>query len=74
MLFFNAAKNVRYEVQDSVGVVTLDMPDSKVNTLNQDLMSEFKEVMSSVKTDDKVKAVVIVSAKPDCFIAGADIG
>lgn len=37
-------------------------------------MQEFKSVFDQINADNAVKSVVVVSAKPDCFIAGADIG
>lgn len=46
---------------------------SKVNTLNQEVMKEFSEVIKKVEADPAVKAVVLISSKTDCFIAGADI-
>jgi enoyl-CoA hydratase/carnithine racemase len=46
---------------------------SKVNTLNQEVMQEFKDVIKKVEADPAVKAVVLISSKTDCFIAGADI-
>ena len=44
-----------------------------MNTLNREVMSEFREVFGKIQNDSKVRAVVISSAKPECFIAGADI-
>lgn len=37
-------------------------------------MEEFKVVFDQINSDPLVKSVVVVSAKPGCFIAGADIG
>jgi len=45
----------------------------QVNTLNQEVMKEFTDVMKQVQADPAVKAVVLISSKSDCFIAGADI-
>ena len=69
-----SGKFLKYEVQGDVGVVRFDSPGSKVNTLNTEIMQEFKEVFAKISTDSAVKSAVIVSAKTDCFIAGADIG
>jgi len=44
-----------------------------VNTINREVLSEFKDVLGKIQNDSKVRAVVISSTKPDCFIAGADI-
>ena len=45
----------------------------QVNTLNREVMSEFREIVAKIQNDSKVRAVVISSSKPECFIAGADI-
>jgi enoyl-CoA hydratase/long-chain 3-hydroxyacyl-CoA dehydrogenase len=68
-----SAQSLKYSVKNDVGVVVFDSP-GKVNTLNRELISEFREVMAKVQNDANVKAIVLVSAKTDCFIAGADIG
>eukprot|EP00123_Amoebidium_parasiticum_P015366 comp22929_c1_seq1/m.36316 comp22929_c1_seq1/g.36316 ORF comp22929_c1_seq1/g.36316 comp22929_c1_seq1/m.36316 type:complete len:777 (-) comp22929_c1_seq1:514-2844(-) len=71
-----AAEQARYiqcNVKDGVAVVKLDQPNSKVNTLNKQLMEEFEAMYDSLSNDPQVKAAVIMSAKPGTFIAGADI-
>ncbi|CAG0913196.1 unnamed protein product, partial [Notodromas monacha] len=45
----------------------------KVNTLNRETMQELSQRMQELKNDDSVKSVVLMSGKPKCFIAGADI-
>ena len=45
----------------------------QVNTLNREVMSEFRDIFSKIQNDTKVRAVVISSSKPDCFVAGADV-
>ena len=72
--FSPPATNLSYEVRDGVGVVKIDMPGTKVNTLTQGLLSDFEEVFTKVNNDETVKSIALVSGKPDCFIAGADIG
>ena len=41
--------------------------------LNRSIMGEFEEILNKVNNDGTVKAAVLISGKPDCFIAGADI-
>jgi len=57
-----------------VAVVRINSPNSKVNTLNKELQSEFVEVMNEIWTSDQIRSAVLISSKPGCFIAGADIG
>ncbi|GAB1605375.1 hydroxyacyl-coenzyme A dehydrogenase, mitochondrial-like [Argonauta hians] len=69
-----AGVHVNYEVKQDVAVVKMNSPDSKVNTLCKPLMNEISDVMEKIWQDDKIKSVVLMSGKPDCFLAGADIG
>ncbi|KAK7789532.1 hypothetical protein R5R35_003349 [Gryllus longicercus] len=62
------------KIVDGVCVVGLDMPDSKVNTLNHGLMEEIEQVLRQIDTNPSIQSVVLISKKPGCFIAGADIG
>ena len=45
----------------------------QVNTLSRGMMDEFVPVFQQLQNDDKVKGIVVMSAKPGTFIAGADI-
>nr|UXL88868.1 mitochondrial trifunctional protein subunit alpha isoform 1 [Potamotrygon motoro]UXL88869.1 mitochondrial trifunctional protein subunit alpha isoform 2 [Potamotrygon motoro] len=65
--------HVNYEVKSDVAVVRFSTPNSKVNTLSQKLQSEFTDVMSEAWANDAVRSIVLISTKPGCFIAGADI-
>src|SRR5262245_57767215 len=58
---------------DSVAIVTLDQPGSKANVLNAALWAEIEAVLDSLATPTDVKGMVLASAKPDIFIAGADL-
>ncbi len=58
---------------DGVAVVTLDCPGKSVNTLSPALLEEFERHAASLLEDAAVKAIVVASAKPDTFIAGADL-
>ncbi|MCC2679306.1 MAG: fatty oxidation complex, alpha subunit [Pseudobdellovibrio sp.] len=55
-----------------VAVLTFDLPGEKVNKLSTPVMSEFKAHIEKLKTS-QYRMVVIKSAKPKIFIAGADI-
>lgn len=64
---------VNYTVENNVAVVTIDDPSAKVNTLSDKVMNETVDVLTEVTHNPNVKSVVLISGKPDCFIAGADI-
>lgn len=63
----------RLEVKKGVAVVTFDRPGASVNTLHSKLFPEVEAILNSIEADDSVKAVVIISGKKGCFVAGADI-
>ncbi|KAF6321181.1 hydroxyacyl-CoA dehydrogenase trifunctional multienzyme complex subunit alpha [Rhinolophus ferrumequinum] len=65
--------HVNYRVKGDVAVVRINSPNSKVNTLNKELQSEFVEVMNEIWASDQIRSAVLISSKPGCFIAGADI-
>ena len=58
---------------DGVLVVSLDVATEKLNVLSLGLLDEFEAVFSQIETDATLRGVVIVSGKPEGFIAGADI-
>lgn len=58
---------------NGVGIITIDLPDSKVNTLGSGSMGELLNILQQVAKDGSIKGLVIISGKPDNFVAGADI-
>ena len=62
------------KVVDEVLVITMDSPGAKVNSLGTEISSEFERVLHELETNSKVKSAVLISGKPGCFVAGADIG
>jgi 3-hydroxyacyl-CoA dehydrogenase/enoyl-CoA hydratase/3-hydroxybutyryl-CoA epimerase len=58
---------------DGVTVLWLDDPREPVNTLRAELAEEFQRVLDTLQESSAAKALVIISAKPDNFIAGANL-
>ena len=61
------------EKENGVAVVWLDQPGEKVNKISIDLVDKFKTMLDGLEDDDSVRGIVLISRKPDNFIAGADI-
>ncbi|XP_011309184.1 trifunctional enzyme subunit alpha, mitochondrial [Fopius arisanus] len=66
-------KHTKYKLIDDVAVITLDSPGVKENTLNAELMEEMRTLMGEIENNSAIKSAVIISGKPNSFIAGADI-
>jgi enoyl-CoA hydratase/carnithine racemase len=58
---------------DGVAVLTFDQPGSKANVLTRELWTEFGEALAGLATRTELKGLVLASAKPGIFIAGADL-
>ena len=58
---------------DNIGVITIDVPGDKVNTLKAEFVEQVNDVLIRAQQHTALEGLVIVSGKPDSFIAGADI-
>lgn len=58
---------------DNVAVITIDEPGEKMNTLKAEAGAQVRELLRQIRDNKEVRGVVFISAKPDNFIAGADI-
>ena len=61
------------EVSDGVAVITFDMPEEPVNKLGRAVKDEFVALVTRLERDTSVYSAVLISGKPDIWIAGADI-
>ncbi|HEX6991832.1 MAG TPA: enoyl-CoA hydratase-related protein, partial [Gemmatimonadales bacterium] len=62
-----------FRIENGTAVVTFDLPGSPVNTLGSAVSAEFTGLLERLLRDNGVRAIVLISGKPDNFIAGADI-
>jgi 3-hydroxyacyl-CoA dehydrogenase/enoyl-CoA hydratase/3-hydroxybutyryl-CoA epimerase/enoyl-CoA isomerase len=58
---------------DGIGVLTLAVPDKKVNTLGQQVLGELAEIVGRLSKETEVRGLLLQSGKPGQFIAGADL-
>ena len=70
---FQSAQAVTLNVKDGIAVIKLDIPNEKVNSLTEQVSQETKQIYQNIQNDSSIKGAVIISGKPDSFIAGADI-
>ncbi|SQI38736.1 Fatty acid oxidation complex subunit alpha [Providencia alcalifaciens] len=60
-------------VNGNVGVIYIDVPNEKVNTLKAEFAQQFHAILQQAQSTSGLKGLVITSGKKDNFIAGADI-
>lgn len=60
-------------VEDGVAVVVFDSPGESVNIISREVKNEFIALFEQLESDSAIRGAVLLSGKPDAFIAGADI-
>ena len=58
---------------DGVAIITIDVPGETQNVIKIEFVEQANAVFDELALDNKVKGIIFMSAKPDSFIAGADI-
>ncbi|MCV9879529.1 fatty acid oxidation complex subunit alpha FadJ [Brenneria izbisi] len=58
---------------DNIGIITIDVPGEKVNTLKREFAAQIKHIFEQAQRHAALRGLILVSAKSDSFIAGADI-
>jgi enoyl-CoA hydratase len=66
-------KNLIFAEDGYLGMITINRPKS-LNALNKEVLEELSWVVSQVKQNDGIRAVIITGAGGKAFVAGADIG
>ncbi len=61
------------DVEDGVARVLFDLPGEPINKITAGVREELDPLLNQLRGDRNVRAVLLMSAKPDTFIAGADI-
>ncbi len=65
---------LRFETLDQhLACVTLDMPNSRANTLNRNVQAEWESILDRLESQTDLHGFLLRSAKPGMFIAGADL-
>lgn len=64
--------NVTYP-QAGIAMITMDTPKSAANILDEQLFSELDLTMAELAEQKDLQGVILISAKPNIFVAGADI-
>ncbi|MCS6885507.1 MAG: 3-hydroxyacyl-CoA dehydrogenase NAD-binding domain-containing protein [Acidobacteriota bacterium] len=59
--------------EDRIATVTVDLPGEKYNVLNEQALRELEAILDEFERSRELAAIVILSAKEDNFLVGADI-
>ncbi len=69
-----AAPTLRLERRDDgIALLWVEDPGEPVNTLRAELADELERVLEVLADSSAASALIVISAKPDNFIAGADL-
>jgi len=68
-----AARAFRLERDGETAILWFDLPGEKVNKLASPVLRELSGVLDEVAASKEIKKLIIASAKPGIFIAGADV-
>lgn len=68
----NTITKVTYP-QTGIAMITMDAPESAANILNEQLFAELDRTMAELAEQKDLTGVILTSAKPTIFVAGADL-
>ncbi len=72
MAFFQA-DNLWIELQDDTAFLRLNVPGKSINVLNRQALADLGGALDRITTQATVRRLIITSAKPSGFLAGADV-
>lgn len=61
------------QIRPDIALITMDLPGSGANILNDQLFAELDSTMESLAERSDLSGVILYSAKPTIFVAGADL-
>ncbi|NBV04255.1 MAG: enoyl-CoA hydratase, partial [Cytophagia bacterium] len=65
-------QNIRYDIQGSIAIVTINRPD-KLNALNRQTLLDIEDAVAGAMADASVHAVILKGSGDKAFAAGADV-
>ncbi|HEY6843468.1 MAG TPA: enoyl-CoA hydratase-related protein, partial [Thermoanaerobaculia bacterium] len=63
----------RIERDGDLAIIWFDLPGEKVNKFSSTVMMEFAAIVDEMERASDIKRIILASAKPSIFIAGADV-
>src|SRR5580704_2555978 len=65
--------SLKLDFKENLATLTFDTPGSRANTLGQAILAEFEQVLEQLRKKPGLQGLILCSAKPGMFIAGADL-
>lgn len=65
--------NITLQILENIAELTFDRPGSPANIFDRETLEELSQYLTQIASDSSLKGLVITSAKPNIFIAGADL-
>lgn len=65
-------KNIKFEKDDKIGILTVNRPERK-NAIDVGTMLELKEVVHQIEKEKEVLALVLTGSGEEAFISGGDL-
>jgi enoyl-CoA hydratase len=65
-------KNILFEVEDGVAIVTFNRPKA-LNAMNSETMCELMDAVNRIRADEAIKVMILTGSGEKAFVAGADI-
>ena len=63
----------RCQLDEDIVSIVMDVPGSSANVLDDRLFDALDRTISQLATQGNIKGVILISAKPTIFVAGADL-
>lgn len=73
MAFFQADTLWINQLADGIAELVLDVPDSRVNVLNEHVFADLEAALERIAVEPSFKLVIVRSGKAGSFCAGADL-
>lgn len=69
----SSGKVFNVELENGIGIVTMDLPGEMMNTWTGEALIEFSNLVDALEAKENVKGIVLISGKPHNFHSGANL-
>ncbi len=66
-------KVFNFELENGIGIVTMDVPGQQMNTWTEEALNEFFDLIVTLEAKEGLKGIVLISGKQHNFHSGANL-